>query len=188
MIKYIKTNNQLSSSFQNWFLNETFFQTIASILKDISINSSKYLNQDKNLESLIMLIESIHYFQSGNDEIRNHPNVLLLVDPIIKCLCSSVYIDILKKTDIKSNKRTPFEVFLLETIPDYCVWNRGKAQLMIINQLCLNNMLKTYQEIHELFLSSIDDWECSLKESMFYITALLSYVAYYPSTREYLSS
>jgi len=76
MIKHIKTNNQLSSSFENWFLNETFFQTIASILKDISINSSKYLNQDKNLESVIMLIESIHYFQSGNDEIGNHPNVL----------------------------------------------------------------------------------------------------------------
>ncbi len=43
-------------------------------------------------------------------------------------------------------------------------------------------MLKTYQEIDELFLSSIDDWEYSLTESIFYMTALLRYVAYYPST------
>ncbi len=59
MIKHIETANQLSSSFQNWFLNEIFFQTIASILEDISINSSKYLNQDKNLESLTMLVEMV---------------------------------------------------------------------------------------------------------------------------------
>ncbi len=59
MIKHIETANQLSSSFQNWFLNEIFFQTIASILEDISINSSKYLNQDKNMESLTMLVEMV---------------------------------------------------------------------------------------------------------------------------------
>jgi hypothetical protein len=54
MIKHIKTTNQVSSSFQTWFLNETFFLTIASILEDISINSSKYFNQDKNMESLTL--------------------------------------------------------------------------------------------------------------------------------------
>ncbi len=97
MIKHPQTANQLSSSFQNWFLNEIFFQTISSILEDISINSSKYFHQDKNMESLTILIESIHYFQNDNDEIRNHSNVLLLIDPIIKCLCSSFHIDILKK-------------------------------------------------------------------------------------------
>ena len=47
-------------------------------------------------------------------------------------------------------------------------------------------MLTFYQEIYELFLPSIDDWQSPLMNSIFYMTALLRYVAYYPPTREYL--
>ncbi|CAF4943992.1 unnamed protein product [Rotaria sp. Silwood1] len=64
-----------------------------------------------------MLIESIRCFQIGNDLIQNNPNVLLLVDPIIKCLCSSTYINILKQIDIKSNDPNAFEDFILGTCP-----------------------------------------------------------------------
>jgi hypothetical protein len=189
LIQHIKTTNQVSSSsFQLWFLNEEFFKTIAFVLEDISTNSDQYLNQNQNMKSLSMLIQSILSFQSGNDHIRNNPNVLLLVDPIIKCLSSSIYIETLKQIDIKSTNRTSFEDFILETIPCYSAWNRGQAQLIIINQLCLNNMLKSYQDIYHLFLPSIDDWEYSLMQSIYYMTALLRYVPYYPSTREYLNS
>lgn len=47
-------------------------------------------------------------------------------------------------------------------------------------------MLESYQEIYDLFLPSIDNWEYALMESIYYMTALLRYVAFYPSTREYL--
>lgn len=187
MIKHIRTTNQeISSTLQIWFLNENFFQTIASVLEDISVNFYQYKNQDKNMKNLIMLIEIIQNYQGGCNHIGNNPSVLLLVDPIVKCLCSSVYFDSLKKIDIKSKTQSSFEEFLLTTIPDYVSWNRGQAQLMIINQLCLNNTLKSYQEIYDLFLSSINDWEFSVMQSIFYMTALLRYVAYYPSTRKYL--
>jgi hypothetical protein len=186
LIKYIKTTNQNSLViFQRWFLKELFFQTIASILEDISINSNRYINENETMKCVIILIKSIQHFQSNNDQIRNHPYVLLLVNPMIKCLCSSVYINTLKNLDMKSNNFTLFEEFLLKTIPNYCIWNRGKAQFLIINQLCLNNMLQSYSEIYELFLSSIADWRYPLMESIFHLTALLRYVAYYPSTREY---
>ncbi|CAF1554159.1 unnamed protein product, partial [Adineta steineri] len=68
MIKHIKTTNQvLTSTFQMWFLNELFFKAIASLLEDISINSSKYSTQNQNMESLSTLIQSIRFFQSGFD-------------------------------------------------------------------------------------------------------------------------
>ncbi|CAF3757750.1 unnamed protein product [Adineta steineri] len=162
MIQHIKTTNQvLTSTFQMWFLNELFFKAIASLLEDISINSPKYSNQNQNMESISTLIQSIRFFQSGFDCIRNNPNVLLLIDPIIHCLCSSTYINTFKQINIKS-------------------------QLTIINQLCLNNMLNSYQEIYELFLPTINQWQYSIMQSMFYMTALLRYVAYYPSTQQYL--
>ncbi|CAF3473062.1 unnamed protein product [Rotaria sp. Silwood1] len=189
MIEHLRKTNQVSSStFRTWFLNESFFKTIASVLEDISINSYKYLDQDQTMRSLSMLIESIESFQASNDLIRNNPTVLLLVDPIIKCLCSSTYINTLKQIDIKSSDRNAFEDFILGTCPCYCAWNRGKGQIIIINALCLNNMLKSYQEIYDLFLPTIDNWEYALMESIFYMTALLRYVAFYPSTREYLKT
>ncbi|CAF3428762.1 unnamed protein product [Rotaria sp. Silwood2] len=138
------------------------------------------------MESLSILIESIRCFQIGNDHIRNNPNVLLLVDPLIKCLCSSTYINTLKQIDIKSTDRSAFEDFILGTCPCYGAWTRGKAQIIIINALCLNNMLASYEEIYDLFLSTINDWEYALMESIYYMTALLRYVAFYSSTREYL--
>ncbi|CAF3572728.1 unnamed protein product [Rotaria sp. Silwood2] len=187
MIGHLTKTNQVSvSNFKTWFLNEPFFKTIASVLEDISINSYKYVDDDQNMESLSILIESIRCFQIGNDHIRNNPNVLLLVDPLIKCLCSSTYINTLKQIDIKSTDRSAFEDFILGTCPCYGAWNRGKAQIIIINALCLNNMLASYEEIYDLFLSTINDWEYALMESIYYMTALLRYVAFYSSTREYL--
>ena len=187
IIKHIKSTNQDSTSlFQIWFLNEEFFKTIAFVLEDISTNSHKYLNQDQNIKTFIKLIQSIQYFQRGNHHFRNNPIILLLIQPIIKCLCSSIYIDTLKNIDIKSTNRNSFEELILGTLPCYCAWNRGEGQLIIIKELCLNNMLKSYKDIYDLFLSSIDEWQYSLMESIFYMTALLRYVAYYPSTREYL--
>ncbi|CAF1402699.1 unnamed protein product [Adineta steineri] len=187
MIKHIKTTNQvLTSTFQTWFLNELFFKAIALLLEDISINSSKYSTQNQNMEILSTLIQSIRFFQSGFDCIRNNPNVLLLIDPIIHCLCSSTYINTFKQINIKSDTQNPYEEFILEICPCYCIWHRGKSQLTIINQLCLNNMLNSYQEIYELFLPTINQWQYSIMQSMFYMTALLRYVAYYPSTQQYL--
>ncbi|CAF3830597.1 unnamed protein product [Adineta steineri] len=187
MIKHIKTTNQvLTSTFQTWFLNELFFKAIALLLEDISINSSKYSTQNQNMESISTLIQSIRFFQSGFDCIRNNPNVLLLIDPIIYCLCSSTYINTFKQINIKSDTQNPYEEFILEICPCYCIWHRGKSQLTIINQLCLNNMLNSYQEIYELFLPTINQWGYSIMQSMFYMTALLRYVAYYPSTQQYL--
>ncbi|CAF1515353.1 unnamed protein product [Rotaria magnacalcarata] len=189
MIKHLRTTNQVSSSnFKTWFLNESFFKTIATTLEDIPLHSSKYLNQDQNMISFMKLIESIQLFQAGNDHIRNNPNILLLLNSITKCLCSSTYIETLKNIDIKSEKRNEFENFILGRCPSFCAWFRGKFQITMIDGLCLNNMLKSYQEIYDLFLPSINDWEYALMESIYYMTALLRYVAFYPSTRKYLKA
>jgi hypothetical protein len=187
MIQHIRSTNQSSVPiFQTWFLNESFFKAIVSVLENLSKDSSKYANQNENMKSLIVLMESIQRFQKGLDHIINNSIVLLLIDPIIQCLCSSTYVDTFKKLPIKSNNASTYVEFILGTCPYYCIWYRGKSQLTMINQLCLNNMLKSYQEIYELFLPTIDDWEFPLMESIFCMTALLRYVAYYPSTREYL--
>lgn len=189
MIMHLNNNTQAPlSDFQSWFLDGSFLQTICSVLEDISMYSNKYINQTQtqNIECFSKLIQSIKWFQSDNDEILNNPNVLLLIDPIIKCLCSSTYIDTLKSVEIKSTNLSAYENFILVTCPAYCAWYRGKAQITMINCLCVNNMLNSYQDIYDLFLSKINDWQYSLMESMYYMTALLRYVAFYPSTREYL--
>ena len=184
LIDHIKATDQVvSSPFQQWFLNETFFQAIASVLNDISINFSRYLNENRMISSFKVVILSIRHYQSHYDEIRDHPNVLLLVEPMINCLSSSIYFQTLQNLDLHP---TSFAEFLLYVIPYYCVWNRGKAQFLIIHQLCLNNILKSYEEIYDFFLPSINDWTNPLIKSIHYMTALLRYVAYYPQTRSYL--
>ena len=123
LIKHIKTINTTSSLiFERWFLNELFFQTIASVLNDLTINPNRYLNENHMMESLTALIQSIRRFQNDDDQIRNHPNVLLLVDPIIKCLSSSVYIETLKKHDIQTNYLSSFDEFFLYTISHVIVF------------------------------------------------------------------
>lgn len=186
LIDHIKAVDQVvSSPFQQWFLNERFFQTIASVLNDLCINFNRYLNEHRMIRHLRLLILSLRFYQSHYDEIRDHPSVLLLVEPLVNCLSSPIYFQTLQNVDIHHSQLTEF---LLYIIPCYCMWNRGKAQSLIIHQLCLNNNLKSYEDIYELFLPSINDWPNSLMEAIFHMTAILRYVAFYPQTRRCLQN
>ena len=188
LISYLKDTDQMSkfSSFQEFFLDQSFFQSLSGLLKDLSENSSNYRSDDDMLKSLNELMGLIQWYQSDNDEIRNDQSMLLLIDPIIKCLSSSTYIEVFKQLNSESSESAPLQEFFLQRCPCYTVWYRGKAQLTIIHQLCVNGILPSYGEIYDLFLPTIELWETPMKESIVYMTSLLRYVALYPTTRIYL--
>ena len=188
LISYLKDTDQMSkfSSFQEFFLNQSFFQSLSVVLKDLSENSSYCRSNDDMLKTLNEFIGLIQWYQSDHDEIRNDQNMLLLVDPIIKCLSSSTYFEVFKQLNIESRELTPLQEFFLQRCPCYTVWYRGEAQLTIIHYLCVNGILPSYEEIYDLFLPTIELWETPTMESIFYMTSLLRYVALYPATRIYL--
>lgn len=188
LISYLKDTDQMLkfSSFQEFFLDQPFFQSLSALLKDLSENSSHYQSNDDMLKSLNEFIGLIQWYQSDHDEIRNDQNMLLLIDPIIKCLSSLTYIEVFKQLNIESRESTPLQEFFLQRCPCYTVWYRGKAQLTIIRQLCVNGILLSYEEIYDLFLPTIELWETPVIESIVYMTSLLRYVALYPTTRIYL--
>ena len=188
LISYIKNTNQVPtfSSFQEFLLDQSLFQSLSALLNDLAEGSLKYQNNEDKLKLLNDFIGLIQWYQSDHDEIRNHPHMLLLIDSIIKCLSSSTYIETFKQLNIESSEQTSFQEFFLQRCPCYTVWHRGTAQLTIIHQLCLNGILQSYEEIYDLFLPTIEQWERAVMESVFFLTAILRYVSFYPTTRRYL--
>ncbi len=187
MINLLKqTNGTPILAFKKWFLNEKFMKSIAQCLDDIAANGSKYIDDERNVANFSLLIQSLEWFQSGNREIRNNMHLLLLINPITNCLSSQYYVDLFKQLKIEDSSRTSIEEFLLGTCPCYCAWYRGDSHEHIMHRLCESDMLKHYEDIYDLFTPSIDRWEHAVMESIFFMTALIRYIAYFNSTRDYL--
>lgn len=187
LINHIKNTDQETSltGFQNLFLNLTFFETLNTLLRDLADNPEKYKDQIEPLNYLNSLLRSIQWYQAGIDGIRDHSNVLILVDSITFCLSSKSYRETFEELNIENNFLTAYEQFLLVRCPCYIVWNRGKAQLMCIERLCSNGLLPIYQTIFERFLATVEIWESAVTESIYFMTAILRYVALHATTRNF---
>ena len=187
LISYIKNTDQALatlSSFGQHFLNPLLFQRFSSMLIDLAENSWQYEKANAWMKNVNEFLRLIQRYQCDDDEIRNHSTVLLLVDPLVRCLSSSTFLEMIKRIPLESDEQTLFEEFYLQRCPCYTAWNRGQAQLMIIEGLCDRGMPQVYQQIYQLVLPTIDLWDYSLMQSIFYVTALLRYVSFYPSTRK----
>lgn len=193
LITYIKNTDQVLTSlpsFGEHFLHPLLFQRVSSLLIDLSDNACQYEESDGLMKNVNDFLRLIQWYQGDDDVIRDHPSVLLLVDPMIRCLSSSpTLFEMIKKIPLESDEQSPLEEFFLQRCPCYTVWNRGQAQLLIIKGLChSSDILQVYEQIYELLLPTIDLWDHSLMQSIFYITALLRYVALHSSTRQSFSN
>ena len=193
LITYIKNTDQVLTSlpsFGEHFLHPLLFQRLSTLLIDLSDNAWQYEEFDGLMKNVNNFFRLIQWYQGDDDAIRNHPTILLLVDPMIRCLSSSSTLcEMIKKIPLESDEQSPLEEFFLQRCPCYTVWNRGEAQLRIIEGFCHSaDILQVYAQIYELLLPTIDLWDHSLMQSIFYFTALLRYVALYSSTRQSFSN
>ena len=190
MIEQIKMNDEDSSfeCFKEFFIYQFVFESLSSLVKKIGKNAKIYENRENLFQCLNRFISVIQWYQCDHEEIRDDPVVLLLMASITECLSSLTYIELIEKIPVDAEKQSSFEEFFLQTCPCYVVWHRGPIQSRVIQRLCLNQMLPLYQRIYELLLPTIEFWESSVMISVFYMTAIIRYVAFHQSTRKYFKT
>ena len=176
----------LSLPFQRYFLVASLFHPLSSLLNDIAANTSHYADDDPLLELLNVFLGSIHWYQRDNEAMQNDPLLLLLLHSIVRCLSSPSYEDRLINLSLRPTDQSPLNEFFLETCPSFIAWCRGPFQSIVIDQLCVNGILDSTERIYSLFLPTVDCWLSPLVNAIYYVTALIRYVAFYRDTRSSL--
>ena len=176
----------LSLPFHRFFLVQSLFDPLSSLLNDIAAHTDRYTDQDSLMELLNTFLGSIHWYQCDNEEMQSDPLVLPLLHSIVRCLSSPSYEEMLTDLSLRPTHPNPLSEFLLETCPSSIAWCRGPFQSIVIDQLCVSGMLDSTERIYSLFLPTIDRWLSPLINAIYYVTALIRYVAFYRATRTYL--
>lgn len=95
---------------------------ITGCLTDIATNG-KYVG-DSQIKCVDLMMRAIYQIFQGRVEIQNDPVLVSILDAIVKCLCSSSLVNILRRiTDLKELDEA--ETLLLDTCTDYFSWYSG---------------------------------------------------------------
>ncbi|CAM4961869.1 unnamed protein product [Rotaria socialis] len=101
-------------------IHEPLIDELRKCLSEIATNG-KHL-KDKTIEAIDYSIRAVHYLEKGRVQIQNIPIVAGLLENIVKCVCSSYFINMFKKIG-GLEKLDEAQTFLLDTCTDVISWH-----------------------------------------------------------------
>ncbi|CAF1022540.1 unnamed protein product [Didymodactylos carnosus] len=178
-----RVNNTNVDILRTLILNEVLIKSIKLYIDNID----KHLN-DPNLFAFDILIRGFETLMEKRKELQDDSTVLILLAAIVKCICSTCYIDIFKQFQLDKTELSMKEHFLLLTCPHYIVYGYdGKHIEEVQIELC-HTMLNRYLEILEQFIPLIKQWSNDLIiQVMSYLTGILQYTSIRELQQKYLN-
>ncbi|CAF1163458.1 unnamed protein product, partial [Didymodactylos carnosus] len=131
---------------------------------------------------LFMLYDILQY---NRPDITDDENLLTLLDPVMKCICSINYFTIL--TNLKaSTTLTIQEEFLVITCPHYFSRYRGIYAEKLMNKLG-DTMLKRFEQVLCQLTQTVSNWNESMMKAVQYISYVLREFGRFDPTRKRLN-
>jgi hypothetical protein len=113
------TDNDIDS-LKLLLINESLINEVCKCLKEIGIDG-KHLH-DENVKSIDYYLRGISYLEKGRVDIQSMKIISELVDNIVNCVCSNIFINMFNKID-QLNQLDASQTLLLDTCTDFISWH-----------------------------------------------------------------
>ncbi|CAF1488109.1 unnamed protein product, partial [Didymodactylos carnosus] len=155
---------------QQLLLNKPLMESM-----EICMQNVEYILQDGNLTAVSCMIHALRKIQTSRTEMQDDSSLLRLLDPILNCICSSYYMNVVK--DFRSNSEILCvdQEFLLIACPHYIHYYWGKRREEAAQKLC-DKMFNFYVETLERLVPDISEWNEPIIRCLRHIIALMCYI------------
>ncbi|CAF1049409.1 unnamed protein product [Didymodactylos carnosus] len=176
-------DEQNVAAFKHLLLTKPFIKSISAFLEHILPKLST-VNCDV-VEGVSKLLFMLDILQYDRPDITDDENLLTLLDPVMKCICSINYFTILTNLTA-STTLTIQEEFLVITCSYYFSRYRGIYAEKLTNKLG-DIMLKRFEQVLCQLTQTVSNWNESMMKAVQYISYVLRRFGEFDSTRKRLN-
>ncbi|CAF3706107.1 unnamed protein product, partial [Adineta steineri] len=177
LLEHIVSQTNDVTKILHWITELTFINSVAN-----SLNQIEYILKAKDSKLYIRQITRLlNIFNSIQERLplNLHQNLFLpLLQPVIKCLTSSTYIQIFKDLRPNSTNLTSSQKLFLVECPQFLTIYNG-PQIEDTIEKILEIMLPRYVFIIDLHIKTIKYWHHSVKHAMYNLLTVLVYAESY---------
>ncbi|CAF1301304.1 unnamed protein product [Didymodactylos carnosus] len=162
MISSMSDNNDILQQQQqkrqmfHLFLNQKFIKSVKKCLENVAVYG-KHITNGNNFKYFAKLIDILADYQCVLNKEEQEKLSSLLLNSIVKCLCSEYYVDAFKHLQLKSNSMSENEKFFLRKCPSYLTSYAVK---------CL---------AFKKYIPVIKEWKHPVKHSMYHLIDILNH-------------
>ncbi|CAF1419408.1 unnamed protein product, partial [Didymodactylos carnosus] len=160
--------------FKTLLLNKTMIESIAQCLDNIA-TSGKHLD-DLNILVLKYIVQALSSFQQAQKQFQDDFTLSVILNSVIKCVCSIYYLDVFKGIVVELLKLNSKQEFLLITCIEYITIYDGE-RIEEITLTMSESMFNYYLKIFEQFIPLIDEWNNVVIKAITNAAVLLQYIS-----------